>query len=225
MIPKSSASHRLQRAVFGALIAAAPMLPLAAQSTANFNTLIDPGNSVMYVQNCYAESGLRFTVVGDACDVMDSFATWGTADPLFYSGSPALFNNSATGTAVDITGANGEMFSLLSISLTPFLGGIGNPTTVMFEGMLSGGGMVSQTFMLPGMTNTPSMFMFNNFTAVSSVRFTVTDPTFEPYVQFDDVTASISGVAVVPEPASLLLTAAGLALVGLVARRRQRNTL
>ena len=84
-------------------------VPAAAQSSiANFNSLTDGGLGVRLVANCYVEANLRFTVVGDPCGTSDSFATWGPTQSAYYSGSPALFNNSATGTAVDITAASGE---------------------------------------------------------------------------------------------------------------------
>ena len=193
-------------------------LPAAAQNTvANFNTLTDGGLGVRLVANCYVEANLRFTVVGDACGTSDSFASWGPTESAYYSGSPALFNNSSTGTAVDITGVNGNRFSFFSIGLAPYLGLFGGSTTVSFVGNLFGGGTVSRVITIAGGTNAQSTFTFNNFTSLTSLRLTVTSPAFDPYVQFDNVTTSV-----VPEPASVALMAAGLISIGAVLRRRRR---
>ncbi|MDQ6610962.1 MAG: hypothetical protein M3Y64_00905, partial [Gemmatimonadota bacterium] len=126
--------HRwLQRLSLGVALTVSAALPAAAQtSVANFNTLTDGGLGSRSVANCYSEARLVFTVIGEACGTPDSFATWGPTESAFYSGSPALFLNSATGTAVNITGAGGNLFSFFSINLTPFLGLFGNPTTVLF---------------------------------------------------------------------------------------------
>ena len=135
------------------------------------------------------------------------------------SGSPALFNN--LGPSVDFAQVNGGAFSLQSIGLTSFLGAFGNPTSVLFTGMLAAGGMVTQTVQVPGAMNMPSVFSFANFTNLSSVRLTVTSPSFEPYVQFDNVALSAASTAVIPEPATVALFGAGLAGLGVLARRRQ----
>ena len=193
-------------------------VPAAAQtSIANFNSLTDGGLGVRLVANCYVEANLRFTVVGDPCGTSDSFATWGPTESAFYSGSPALFNNSATGTAVDITAASGGAFSFLSIGLAPYLGLFGGSTTVSFLGNLMGGGTVSRSITLPGATNVQTNFSFTGFNSLTSLRLTVTSPAFDPYVQFDNVTASV-----VPEPASVVLLAAGLISIGAAVRRRRR---
>ena len=193
----------------------------ASAQVANFNTLTAPGNDIRYVTNCYVEANLRFTVVGDACNVADSFASWGSANAGFYTGSPALFNNSATGTAIDITRSAGGLFSLTSIDLTSFLGLSGNATTVAFLGTLGAGGTVARSVNILGGITTPTNIQFANFTGLSSVRLTVTTPSFEPYVQFDNVT-TVFATSTVPEPSTVMLTGTALLALGLFARARRK---
>jgi hypothetical protein len=208
-------------AACAALAAAAPAARAQSPVTLTFDGLTDvDGSGVRNVSNCYEEGGFRVTVVGLACGTDAALATWTADSPLYYSGSPALFNN--LGPSVDLAQANGGAFSLQSIGLASFLGAFGNPTSVMFTGMLAAGGMVTQMVQVPGAMNAPSVFGFANFTGLSSVRLTVTAPTFEPYVQFDNVVLTAASTAVIPEPATVALFGAGLAGLGVLARRRQR---
>jgi hypothetical protein len=216
---RTSPRRWLQSMAIVALCASIAAPAFAQNSTATFNTLTDGGIGVRYVANCYVEANLRFTVVGDACGATDSFASWGPSESAFYSGSPALFNNSATGTAIDITAANGGQFSLFSISLAPYLGVLSGNTSVSFLGSLFGGGTVSRLMTLNGGTNAQSNFSFVNFTGLTSVRLTVTSPQSDPYVQFDNVSVNVA--TVVPEPRTVLLLGAGMFAVAAAYRRRR----
>jgi hypothetical protein len=194
----------------------------AQATTLTFNTLTPTDSSgVRYVSNCYVESGVRISVVGLACGTEAALATWTPQNPLYYTGSPALYNN--LGAAVDFMPVAGGPLSLTSIDLAPLLGGFGNPTTVMFTGTMVGGGTMSQTFNVPGMTTSLTTFSFaSGWTNLSEFRMTVTGPSFEPYVQFDNVRLSLSPVSTVPEPTTVALVATGLLALGAVAHRRAR---
>lgn len=205
-----------------AAVAGAAPVAHAQASTLTFNGLTAVDNSgVRYVSNCYEEAGYRVTLVGMACGTDAALATWTPDNDLYYTGSPAMYNNA--GPSVDFARVNGGAFSFQSIGLASFLGQLGDPTSVMFTGFLTGGGMVTHMLDVPGgIYGTPaslSMYNFTDFTNLTALRLTVTSPSGEPMVQFDNVRF---GAAVVPEPMTVLLVGGGLAGLGMLARRRAR---
>jgi hypothetical protein len=221
----SAAAARLSARVLAALVAVALAAPAARAQTATltFNGLTAVDESgVRYVNNCYEESGYRITLMGFGCGATEAFVAY-TPDNLAYTGSPALSNNRGATFEFTRTGPAPGAFSFQSIGLAGFIGGSLSPKSVLFTGMLAGGGMVTQTVNLPGSTGLSAMlspFTFTGFTNLSALRITVQSPSVEPYVQFDNV-AFVGATNVVPEPATVVLFGAGLAGLGAAARRRR----
>jgi len=193
--------------------------------TVNFNTLTEssPGSGTRFVSNCFMESGFVFTAVGVSCTgaaAANQFVAGNADSPLIGVGpTPSFLLNSTTATMVDITrfGVGAGLFNATSIMLAPFLGA---NTTVMFSGF-GAAGTVMQSVMLSGTQTGFQTFTFaSNFTNLNSLRITSSNQFGEPFVVFDNVSLNAVNQAVVPEPSTILLSAAGLAVLGFVARRR-----
>jgi hypothetical protein len=213
----------------GALAAGSAPAGAQATTTITFNGLTDPANvGARYVDNGYVEGGLRFTVQGVAPGTPAALASWGPAESLYYTGSPALFNNSAASSTMLLTAASGGTFSFFSIGLAPVLGQLGPSTTVQFMGMLNTGSSVTNLVTVPagmfGTPTAPTTFTFSGFTNLTSLSVTVTGPAGTRAVQMDNIGIALSP-AVVPEPATVLLLGSGLAGLGALGWRRRRAAL
>ena len=193
-------------------------------TTVTFNTLTEssPGSGTRYVGNCYAESGFLFTAVGLPCTgetSLNAFLAGSANSPVFGGGSsPSLILNSPLATMISVARMDGAFFTFSSISLAPFDGAA---TTIVFTGIRAGGN-VTRTVTLAGSLAGFQTFSFADlFTGVSAVQIAATNQYGEKLVKFDDFTA-VSVAGVVPEPATVVLFAAGLFGV-LVLSSRKRN--
>jgi hypothetical protein len=219
-------------AAFAAFAAVAAAAPVAGAQTLTFNglTAVDDSGERL-VANCYVESGFRVTLMGMGCtggDAAIAFGTWTPDNPEYYTGSPALHNN-FDGT-IEIAAVNGMAFSFRSIDLAPFLGSLGEETSVTFEGMLAGGGMMTpRTVVIPGGRSfgpgsaTVRNYTFGGFDDITALRLRYVSPDVpgSRAFQFDNV--ALGPAQVIPEPATVALFGLGAAGLGLVARRRRAS--
>lgn len=200
-----------------------PVHTLPAQAaTITFDALTEssPGAGIRIVPNCYMESGFQFTVVGVPCtgaSATDTFVAGSANSPIFDgSTTPSFLLNTTAGSLIDITRVGGGQFSFLSIALAPYFEA---NTSVMFTGTRAGGN-VMQTFDLLGMqTGFLTVMVNSTFNNLTSLRITASNQFAEPLVKFDNV--ALVGTQVVPEPATVLLSAAGLAGIALLRLRRR----
>lgn len=206
--------------------AAWPVHTLHAQAaTVTFDALTEnsPGSGIRFVSNCYIERGFQFTVVGVPCTgatAANAFVAAGRNSPIFGgSNTPSFLLNSPDGSLIDITRVGGGQFSFLSIALAPFLGAA---TNVMFTGTRAGGNAMQSIDLLGTQTGFRTLdlnAMFNNLT---SLRVAASNEFAEPFVKFDNV--ALVATQVVPEPSTVLLSAAGLAGIALLRLRRRTRS-
>ena len=205
--------------------AAWPVHTLHAQAaTVTFDALTEnsPGSGIRFVSNCYVERGFQFTVVGVPCTgakSMEAFLAGGPNSPIFGGATtPSLLLNSPDGSFIDITRVGGGQFSFLSISLAPFLG---TSTNVMFTGTRAGVNAVQSIDLLGTQTGFQTLLLNTTFSNLTSLRLAAGNES-EPFVKFDNV--ALFATQVVPEPSTVLLSAAGLAGIALLRLRRRTRS-
>ena len=224
-VPRTTARpFALLRAAAGALavtaLLASPAASVQAQ-TLTFNGLAsNDASGVVFVNNCYTESGFRVMITGLACGAPNAFASYTPANGA-YTGSPALFNNDVTQTtaSVDFMLMSGGTFNFNAITLAP-ISFPGMMMSVTFTGTRMMGASFTETVNLAtGMSAPMTYSSFQNFNNLTSLRLTPSGPDFA--VQFDNVAFSNATTAVIPEPSTYALMATGLAGLVTIARRRR----
>ncbi len=157
----------------------------------------------------YTEDGFMITLISGG--QLTTFPTNGER----FSGSTAMHNN-GDGGITKLTREDGGPFDLFAIDLAELDGDF--QVTVTFDGVLSGGGLVDQTFtfVFDGIPFGPQNFLFSPaFKNLAEVTWVQSFP----FHQFDNINASL-----VPLPAALPLMGTGLALLGFMGWRRKRKT-
>jgi len=109
---------------------------------------------------------------------------------------------------------NGAPFSVMSFDAAKAYYTYNRPSKIVVDGIFAGGGTISQTFTLP--SDNFGSFTLVGFTGLSKVTFRGADANGTP----GDLWIGVDNIAVVPEPATYGMLLAGLAAVGLRARRR-----
>ena len=200
-----------------------PTHTLQAQAaTVRFDALTESaeGSGIRFVQNCYVESGFQFTVFGVPCagaDAQNAFLAGSANSPIFGGATtPSFLLNSPTGSLIDITRVGGGQFSFLSIALAPLFEA---NTTVVFTGTRAGGNAVQSFDLFGTQSGFQTLFLNASFSNLTSLRLAASNAFEEPLVKFDNV--SLFATQVVPEPATVLLSAAGLAGIALFRLRRR----
>jgi len=131
-----------------------------------------------------------------------------------YAGSAGMHERVSNG-LITLSRTSGGAFTLFSIDLST-LNPSGTSPAVVFTGVLSGGGTVTQTF-------TPTLFGFHtfvfnsSFTNLLSVSWNQGTEELRAH-QFDNI---VVGASSVPEPTAMALLGSGL--VGLGAQLRKRR--
>lgn len=184
-------------------------LSQAASIVLTFDNLNPTNQDVLFVIGPYQSQGFSLSsTLG--------FNTYGTGESGFYAGSPSL--SPIAGSAVVLTQSDGSPFSLSSIALARNFD-FDPPPTVTFTGKLAGGGTVTQAFTVTTPTGTAAFqtFHFTDFNDVIAVDWSQGASAAAGLHQFTDVTLStgFTPPPTVPEPASFVLLAGGIAAIAL----------
>jgi hypothetical protein len=205
--------QRIQQALLVASIALAATSAQASTAiNMSFDGLASPGaTAAAYGVQFQHSYGTHFVVPGASY-----LPGYTQGDLLAYY---ALTGQSET---LSLTGATPATFSLQSLDLSGVLGfGPSDALSINIVGTRSNGSLVfaSQPFsVIGGAVSTYGSSFFTGFTGLTSVSFSGTAGNYARYVGLDNIAITITPV---PEPETLALLIGGLALMGVVLRRRK----
>ena len=167
-----------------------------------------------WVGPVYTEDG--FNVRNLDSNLISAFISPKPADSARYTGTAALFADTADTASIELTAVGGGEFDLLSIDISEL--GLDRPggISVMFVGTKANNSTVSQTFSSDVTFGMETFTLSPIFTALVSVKWE--QGPYPNYHQFDNIVLSTSPV---PVPAAIWLF--GTALIGLVGFSKRRK--
>jgi hypothetical protein len=201
----------LKTSIAKAVAAAALVLAGSAQAAdvIDFESLSNTGFPYFTAVGSYAEDGYKLTVNGGLVNLL--FAP-STDNFLQYAGSTTAF--AGAGDTVKLQRADGTAFNFNSIDLSKL--SVLNPggNSVTFTGNFAAGGSITQSVTIDSAFGLHGN-AFAGFTNLKSVTWTESSRVSKDY-QFDNI-----NVSAVPEPETYAMLAAGLGLLGFMARRKK----
>jgi len=179
----------------------------AAADTITFSGLEQAGTSLIHTSDPYFEGAYRIQNLSEL-DVAQQSS-------VMCAGSAGVHERVSNG-LITLSRVGGGTFTLSSIGLSTLRPGGASPA-VVFVGVLSGGGTVTQTF-------TPTVFGFNtfvfssSFTNLLSVSWHQGTDEMNAH-QFDNIV--VNSATPTPEPATMVLLGSGLFGLGAQLRKRR----
>ena len=174
--------------------------------TIDFNSLESTFAGAEFVGPVYTEDG--YVLTHGSSIQNNAFESWGSGST-HYTGSASLFNTTHRGETV-LTQQNSNLFSIISIDLSPFNLGLStgdfiSSESILFIGTKSDSTTVEQAFNLGTSANVMNTYMFNSsFTDITSLSWNQGSILGTRH-QFDNVT-----VQAVPIPSAIYLFITGL---------------
>jgi hypothetical protein len=161
----------------------------------DFNSVPDAGPIFAVVWSPYVEDGFQLTSNANGAPIAPAFLSPGNSTPA-YVGSRTLYDSIPSSTTT-LKAADSSPFNLVSIDLSKLY-----PTSsigpVTFTGALSGGGTVSQTFVLNGTFGLDTFFFvnFTNLAFATWIQGTGTPGTPpRPFYQFDNIVVTATAAS------------------------------